>query len=226
MQPRIYLYFLMLFTTIPGCKTYSYFASSNDLVNQECKMVMVDGSEMFGKLTVQFEEGHNVDKQAKFLTKEHLEKRIPITDIKYYLLNNEYYFPKEINLEPYQYISKDKLEIINQNNLLFVKRLTKENANIELYVLNQPRNRTMDGVTQDDYFVSFKTDGRFGAWNIRSDLFFPNFEEKASKMVSDCPLLYSKIKAKEKGYTVKQISIDASKRDVIRRIITEYNNCR
>lgn len=63
-------------------------------------------------------------------------------------------------------------------------------------------------------------------WSIRGKKFFPNFEEKMSKIVSDCPSLAEKIKQKMNGYAVRQMSIDAKKYEVIKKIVDEYNSCK
>jgi hypothetical protein len=46
-----------------------------------------------------------------------------------------------------------------------------------------------------------------------------------SAIVKDCPALADKVKQKENGYSLGQISIDAKKNEVIKKIIFEYNDC-
>ena len=56
--------------------------------------------------------------------------------------------------------------------------------------------------------------------------FVPNFDEKMSRMLSDCPSLAKKIAAKESGYFYAQVSLFKEKRaDVLMNIIEEYNRC-
>jgi hypothetical protein len=208
-----------------GCKSTSYFKSSNDLLNEDSHVVLMNGTEIDGKLTVQFETGHETNKQLGLVTKEGTTRRIIVTDVKYYIYKGDYYFPKEINLEAYEIPARDKIYQPNINNLLFVKRLTSADAKMSLYELYQPRTQSTDGADHFDYFVSLKNDDRLAAWSIRGVKFFPDFDDKVSAMVADCPSLVEKIKQKQKGYSLKQLSIDGKKEDVIKRIINEYNNC-
>ncbi|MFZ1528660.1 MAG: hypothetical protein WAT19_07915 [Ferruginibacter sp.] len=209
-----------------SCKTYSYFNSSNDLSNEYCQIFFVDGTEIDGRLTIQFESGHDVDKYLKIQTGSNGEKKILVTDIQYYKRKNEYYFPKEINLEAYEIPNRDKIYTPNVNNLLFMKRLTKENAKIQLFQLFKSKINSSDGFEQYEYYISFNNENRFVAWSIRGNKFFPKFEEKMSKIVSDCPSLAEKITQKMNGYAVRQMSVDAKKNEVIKKIVDEYNSCR
>jgi hypothetical protein len=208
-----------------GCKTYSYFVGPNNLLNKDCQVFLMDGEEIDGKLTIQFETGHDVDKHLTIMTNTKTENKILITDIKYYKYNNEYYFPKEINLEAYQIPFRDKLYTPNVNNILFLKRLTNENAKLQLFELFKSKNNSSEYFDQYDYYISFNNENRFVSWSIRGSKFFPNFEEKMSEIVSDCPSLAKKIEQKANGYTVKQIAIDAKKNEVVKKIIEEYNKC-
>ncbi len=217
------LVFLLILTE--SCKTYSYFNSPNDLLNEDCQIFLIDGTKIDGKLTVQFETGYDVDKYLKILTSANTEKKIPITDVKYYKYNNEFYFPKEINLEAYEIPFRDKVYTPNVNNILFLKRLTNDSAKLQLFELFKPRTKSSDGTDQYDYYISFNNSNRFLSWDIRGNIFFPNFDDKMSKIVSDCPLLAEKIKQKANGYTVKQVSVDAKKDEVIKKIVEEYNKC-
>ncbi|MDE3143914.1 MAG: hypothetical protein KGL19_07150, partial [Bacteroidota bacterium] len=200
-----------------GCKTYSYFNGSNDLLNEYCQVFLVDGTEIDGKITIQFETGHDVDKYLKIQTGNNAEKKILITDIQYYKHNDDYYFPKETNLETYEIPYRDKMYTPNVNNILFMKRLTKENAKIQLFQLFKSRTNSSDGMDQYDYFISLNNENRFVTWSIRGNKFFPDFEEKMSKIVSDCPSLAEKIAQKMNGYAVKQMSLDAKKYEVIKK---------
>jgi hypothetical protein len=216
---------LILLVTIEGCKTYSYFNSANDLLNKDCRIFLTDGTEIDGKLTVQFETGHDVDKYVKVISTGNTEQKILITSIKYYIYDNEFYFPKQVNLEAYIIPNRNIIYTPNVNNMLFLKRLTGESAKLQLFELYKSRMKTPDGVEEHDYYISFKNENRFIAWSIRGSKLFPNFEEKMSAIVADCPSLAEKIKQKATGYAVRQISVDAKKNEVVKKIVEEYNKC-
>ncbi|HET6994688.1 MAG TPA: hypothetical protein VFI06_06885 [Chitinophagaceae bacterium] len=219
--------FILLFLSIiiESCKPYSYFKSPNDLLNKECQIFLTDGTKIDGKLTVQFETEHYVGKYLKVLTDEKTERNILITDIKSYKYNNEVYVPKEINLEAYEIPYRDKVYMPNVNNILFLKRLTNDSAKLQLFELFKSRTNSSEWGDQYDYYISFNNENRFASWSIRGSRFFPNFEEKMSKIVSDCPSLVEKIRQQINGYTARQISVDAKKNEVIKKIVEEYNNC-
>ena len=65
------------------------------------------------------------------------------------------------------------------------------------------------------------------AWNIEGRRLVPDFENKMSEIVKDCPALAEKIRRKEKGYFYAQVSLIDSKRvETLMNIIDEYNKCR
>ncbi len=217
---------LLFYLITQGCKTYSYFNSPNNLLNESCQVFLNDGTEVDGKLTIQFETGHDNNKLLKIITNTTTDKEILATDIKYYKYNNALYFPKAINLEAYQIPYKDKLFTPDVNNILFLKRLTNDSAKLQLFELYRSKNNSLEEFDQYDYYVSFSNENRFVSWSIRGIKFFPDFEDKMSKIVSDCPLLAEKIEQKQNGYALKQVSLDAKKNEVIKRIVEEYNKCR
>jgi hypothetical protein len=176
-------------------------------------------------LTIQFETGHSTGNKIHLIRPGNLKEDIPIDSIKYFVYKTDYYYPKRINLETYEIPNKDKVYLPDVGNILFVKRLTKENSKFILYELYKSKNKSSEGIDQYDYFISFPTDDRMTTWNIRGSKFFPGFEEKMSSLVSDCPTLSNKIRQKEKGYFAGQISTDIKKYETIKKIVTEYNNC-
>lgn len=222
-QISIIIFFSITFS---ACKSYSYFNSSNDFKDVSCRVYLIDGKKIDGKLSIQFETGHTVDEYATIKTGDNKIERILVTNILYYKHQNEYYFPKQLNLHDYIIPANDKTYTPNVNNLLFLKRLSGDSAKIQLFELYKPRTKSFEGNEQYDYYVSFAKENRFFAWDIRGSKFFPNFEEKVSKMVADCPPLSEKIKQKVNGYTVGQISFDSKKYSTIRKIIDEYNKCK
>lgn len=215
----------LIFIVFQGCKTYSYFNTSNDLSNEFCQVFLVDGSEIDGKLTIQFETGHDMEKYLKIKSDSNAERKILVTDVQYYKYKNEYYFPKETNLEAYEIPNRDKVYTPNVNNLLFMKRMTKADAKIQLFQLFKSRNNSLEASDQYDYYISFNNENRWIAWSIRGNKFFPNFEEKMSKIVFNCPTLADKIQHKMNGYAARQLSVDAKKYEVIKKIVEEFNNC-
>ncbi|HEX6913803.1 MAG TPA: hypothetical protein VF145_01095, partial [Chitinophagaceae bacterium] len=77
------------------------------------------------------------------------------------------------------------------------------------------------------YYMQFPSETGDGVWAVNSSKFVPNFDEKMSKLLEDCPALAKKIAAKENGYFYAQVSVFRERRaDVLMTIIKEYNECR
>ena len=216
---------LLLLASLFGCKTYSYFSTANDMLKQNCTVYMLNGTIQKGQLTIQLETGHTIDNMIHILISKNEEKKIAIDSIKYYKYNNDYYYPKTLNLEAYEIPNRNYLSLPNVRNMLFLKALTKENSRIMLYELYEPAAKSNDGTDHYDHFVSFQNDSRLDAWNLGNSRFFPRFEDKMSNIVADCPVLSNKIKLRTKGYFASQVSVDAKKYEVFQRIATEYNAC-
>jgi hypothetical protein len=216
---------LLLLVSLFGCKTYSYFSTSNDMLKQDCTVYLLNGTMQRGKLTILLETGHTADNIIHLLTGKKEEKKIVIDSIKYYKCNNDYYYPKKLNLEAYEIPNRYYLSLPNVSNILFLKALTKENSRIMLYELYEPAAKSNDGTDHYDHFISFQNDSRLDVWNLGNSRFFPRFEDKVSSIVADCPVLSDKIKQRTKGYFASQVSVDAKKYEVFERIATEYNAC-
>jgi len=212
---RQFSYIIVFLTIIAiGCKAVSYFNTPNDVFKKDGIVYMLDGTEKKGEITIKFESWYGAD---KFIQLENAgrEERVLIDSIKSYRINDDYYFPKKIVLEN-----------SDQERLLFVKRLTKENSRINLYELYQARRQTSDGQEHFFYYISFPTQGTLEVWNIVSKNLVPNFDEKMGKLVEDCSVLSNKIKDRSRGYFLAQFTLsDTKKVEVLKRIIDEYNDC-
>ena len=197
-----------------GCKAVSYFNTPNDVFKKDGLVYMLDGIEKKGEITVMFETGHDADKFIHLKNAEG-EEKVLIDSIKSYRIDEDYYFPKKITLD-----NND------QERLLFVKRLTKENSRINLFELYQARKQTSDGQEHFFYYISLPTQGRLEVWNIAGKNLVPNFDNKMGKLVEDCSALSNKIKRKSTGYFLAQYTLsDIKKVEVLKRIINEYNEC-
>lgn len=216
---------LLLVHLLTGCKTYSYFNSPNDLLNKNVEIAMVDGRILTGALSVQFETGQSHSEFLKLVTANKEDLKIPARDILYYKLDNAFYYPKALDLSAFEIPYRDPLYTPNVSNLLFVKRVTDSTDRLQLFQLFKSRTSTSDGNDQYDYFLSFPGENRFTAWSIRGNKVFPDFEYKMSELLQDCPALAMKIRQKQDGYFVKQLSLDGKKLQVIKRIVAEYNAC-
>ena len=151
-------------------------------------------------------------------------QKIYLSDIKGINVRNNYYEPKFIDMG------------WGSDRVMFVKRLTKENSRIGLYELYQQQTNTStnrrgysSSYTTDDYsyYITIEGHPQTEAWNIGGKHLTPNFEDKMSEIVKDCPVLADKVKRKEKGYFYAQVSLITEKRiETMMNIIEEYNRCK
>jgi len=213
---RFLIFFILVIIFLNACKTLPYFATSNDFYRQEITLDMIGGKKLTGETSVLFEEKTPAPDFIELKVKDGSIQRMPIKGIKGYIFKEGYYAVKYVDL----YYS-------GTYNLLFVKRLTKENSKIQFYELHQVRKTNDTGEDLYFYFISLPNHSLFETWNIYSKNLVPNFDSKMSAIVSDCPELAAKIKAKTKGYFLAQYNFSNSQKvEVFKRIIEEYNNCK
>ncbi|MBS1732055.1 MAG: hypothetical protein JST02_02050 [Bacteroidetes bacterium] len=198
-----------------GCKSISYFNTPNDVLETKAMLYMQNGSKKEGNITVLFETGHTAKEFIEF-TSNNLKEKIPIDSIRCYQIKNNFYYPRILDYE-----------LNGSENLLFVKRLSNDSSLIhlfELYVRNPANSASPETYY---YFLSFPKQDSTRPINIASKKIMPNFDEKMSTLVEDCPQLAYKVKTKAKGYFLPQISFgNTRKTEILLRIINEYNSCR
>ncbi|HEY0751010.1 MAG TPA: hypothetical protein VGD26_07635, partial [Chitinophagaceae bacterium] len=113
----------------------------------------------------------------------------------------------------------------------FMKRLTREGSRIHLYEDIQKETSTSNNGTstkyETQYYMQFPNEQGDAVWPLNSNKFVPNFDEKMSRLVADCPTLSERIAKKENGYFYAQVSLFKERRaEVLLNIIDEYNQCK
>ncbi|MEO7767330.1 MAG: hypothetical protein ABIS01_07880 [Ferruginibacter sp.] len=175
---RFKLFTPYILLTLFGCKSTSFFNAANDFTDKDCTVFLLNGAEKNGKLTVQFETGHSSNNTIHIKTVNNEEEKILIDSIRFYKIGKDFFYPKEINLESFEIQYKNNLYLPNASNILFVKRLTQENARINFFELFQSKNKTNDGNDHFYYLVSFNNQNRMSAANMGSNLFFQSLVKK------------------------------------------------
>lgn len=216
------LIFVAVTIILTSCKTASYFDSPNDLSYISGTLYLNNGRTIDGKLTV--DDGYN-GRVKIFLPGEKKPQRYDYTEVEGFMIRNEYYELKEI---------RDGGALSRRYRFHFMKRLTPESSKIHLYeYLDRSTTRTgrnfnrTVSTLEKDYYLQLPAEKGDGVWDISLSKFVPNFDEKMSKIVADCPNLSQKIADKEKGYFYSQLGGSEEKRvDMLWNIISEYNKCR
>lgn len=222
MNNRIILPVVILIITLSSCSS-SRFNTANNMNNIYGSVYLRDGRVLDGGITVALENTFGSRDYIRFTPRKENERerqKIYIEDIEGIEIRGSYYAPKYIDEG---FLSGDRM--------LFVKRLTRADSRIQLYELHKQRtnNNRYGTYTEDDYYYYLTLPGqdRYKAWSLSGKHMVPNFEDKMSEYVKDCPQLAQKIKNKEKGYFYAQVSLAGQKRiETILNIIDEYNACR
>ena len=185
-------------------------------------LYLTNGKSVDGKLVIQMGNLFSSDVKV-YAEGDKKPMHFDLGEVEGYRIRNDYYALKE---------KKGGLAI--GRRLSFMKRLTPENSRIHLYedlekvtetnkVNGNTNNRTY---YETEYFMQLPGEEGSAVYALGGSKFVPNFDEKMSRMVSDCPSLSQKIAIKEDGYFYAQISLFKEKRvNVLMNIIEEYNRC-
>jgi len=206
---------------IAGCGSAAFFETPNDLRNIPGKLYLVNGDSITGKLAVNTR--NSLGSEVKITVEgEKKPHKYTLGEVRAYTIDGEYYPLKTI-----------KGELSFSRNRSFMKRLTPADSRIHLYenMEQVTTNNNKGGLNTNryevQYYLQFPSDKNEGVWAVNSSRLVPNFDEKMSKIVADCPSLSEKIARKEPGYFYAQVSLLREKRAaVLLAIIEEYNRCK
>ncbi|MGZ8537590.1 MAG: hypothetical protein ACXWV9_04960 [Flavisolibacter sp.] len=200
-----------------SCRS-SYFNSPNDLRYMEGTVFLNNGKTIDGKISVN-SSGFLSSPLKVYTEEEKKPMQFPLRDIKSYRIRNDYFDLKNI-----------RGGISVGQHAVFMRRLTKEDSRIHLYEHMVQSNNKQDlhrNRYDIHYFMEIPSENSFDVWPVEGSKFVPEFDEKMSKLVADCPDLSRKIADKEEGYFYRQVTVFREKRmDVLLNIIEEYNRCR
>lgn len=219
---KVFYCCLLLF--LSSCVTRPYFKSANDINKKEVTLYTRDKPARTGLFTVFWEGLYNanppVGRTLEFIPDGKTgAENIQVGDIIGYSIDSSYYALKRL------YFATTTSDPTAQ--LLFVKRLTREDSRIQLYELYESGRGNATGESKYTYFISLPGSGQYETINTRSSKLVPDFDLKMSAMVSDCPSLADKIRARQDGYFFSLVHFNQFKvKEVLTRIIDEYNGCK
>ncbi|MEO6405477.1 MAG: hypothetical protein ABIY51_03140 [Ferruginibacter sp.] len=228
MRQTLYIFSSLVFILFLASCSGPSFNTVNNMRNINGTVYMKDGTERNGQLTSTLASTFSSNSYIQFTENNKSKQKIQVADIKAVRVRNDYYEPKLIDQG---FGSKDQM--------LFVKRITKDGSKIQLYELHEQQNRSNNSysrygsnnysqlVDEYSYYVTLPNQDPYQAWNVEGKHFTPNFENKMSEYVKDCAELAEKIKRKDKGYFYAKISLVSEKRiETLMNIIDEYNRCK
>ena len=213
---------LLIVVLAVGCKTTSYFITSNAVSKHHATLYLINKDTIPGQLTVELEDTYHIRNGAAFPSYVEFApdgkdsaQRIPLSQILGYRIGTTFYALKIVDI----YMN-------GFQRLLFLQRLTPDSSKIHLYELHESGQANATGESVYSYYLSLPGFDARETINTHGTRLLPGFEEKMSQMVADCPALAEKIRSKENGYFIPFTSFKASKHpDVLLRIINEYNQC-
>jgi hypothetical protein len=211
----------LLALLLASCNS-SYFNTANNMQNMYGTVYLQNGKELTGNISVSLNNSFGPRDFIRFSARGRGDReKIYIEDLNGFAIRNDFYAPKKLDRG---FLSGDRM--------LFVKRLTKEDSRIHLYEYFDRRNTANTNgnsfsVPVYEYFIALPGQEKYTAWNLDGRRLVPNFEDKMSEYVKDCPALAEKIKRKDRGYFYAQVSLSNMKRiETVLNIIDEYNTCR
>ena len=218
---KTWIALVAMVVVLSSCKTAAYFETPNDLNYISGTLYLTNGEKIDGKLSINESTGGPV---KLYVDGEKRPQRYRYLDVEGYSVRNEFYEYKEI---------LDGMSFNRAYRFRFMKRITNERSKIHVYEYldrqthsrGYRRGASFTSV-EKTYYVQLPSEKEDGVWNINMSKFTPNFDEKMSKIVNDCPALSQKIANKEKGYFYSQMRGSKEERvDLLLNIIKEYNQC-
>lgn len=206
-----------------SCGSVTSFESPNSFRNMYGTLFLRNGKAIDGRLVVQL--GNVFSSNVKIYEEDDKKPmNFSLGEVTGYRIRNDFYFLKE---------KKGGLGL--GRRLSFMKRLTLDDSRIHLYEDMEKVSETSkaNGVTntrtryEREYYLQLPDEQNDGVYPLGGSRFVPAFDEKMSRIVSDCPALAKKIASKADGYFYAQVSLFKEKRvNVLMNIIEEYNRCR
>lgn len=218
----IRIFTILFVIAFVGCGTMASFDSPNSLRNINGTLFLKNGKSVNGLLVVQL--GNMFGSDIKVLEGDDKKSlNFKLEEVEGFRVRNELYL-----------LRRKEGGIGLGRRISFMRRITPENSRIHLYELrekvdetNRSNNRGRLGDRYEtEYYVELPNESAGSVYALGGSKFVPNFDEKMSRVVSDCPSLAQKIAGKRDGYFYAQVGLFTEKRlNVLMNIIEEYNSC-
>ena len=195
----------------------SFYNNVNDMGGQPATLYLKNGNVFNGKLEIRsFDEFSSVQK---------------ITFSEGNTNRYQWFYPKDIegiyfNGAKYSLELIQAMDMWNKRAYKFLKNITPNQGKMQIFE---------DGYTQKNSFgniekvtkLYIKLPNNEGVFDAQSDRFVPNFNEKVSRYLSDCPSVSSRILNKEKEFSYAFVNQgEVQRKQVWMNIVFEYNQCK
>jgi hypothetical protein len=202
-----------------GCKA-PYYNSVNNMSGQPATLYLNNGTQLQGKMSIRSFDNYSSVSRIQFAegTSKNYQD-YAIEDIRSVYLNGGSYYVKM--LVGSNFWGGDAMR--------FVQQLSAPGSKMELFQHEKmvKNTTTTKEEKQVEYYLQLPGALRNEVFNVESGKFTPNFDDKMSAYVNDCPALAAKIKSKNKDYFYPFVvnNGELRRKAVLLQIINDYNNC-
>lgn len=195
----------------------SFYNNVNDMGGQPATLYLKNGNVLNGKLEIRsFDEFSSVQK---------------ITFSEGNTNHYQWFYPKDIegiyfNGAKYSLELIQAMDMWNKRAYKFLKNITPNQGKMQIFEDEYTQKNSFGNIEKVTKLY-IKLPNNEGVFDAQSDRFIPNFNEKVSRYLSDCPSVSSRILNKEKEFSYAFVNQgEIQRKQVWMNIVFEYNQCK
>ena len=211
---KIFLGIVVIF--LISCNS-SFYNNVNDMGGQPATLYLKNGNVLNGKLEIRsFDEFSSVQK---------------ITFSEGNTNHYQWFYPKDIegiyfNGAKYSLELIQAMDMWNKRAYKFLKNITPNQGKMQIFEDEYTQKNSFGNIEKVTKLY-IKLPNNEGVFDAQSDHFVPNFNEKVSRYLSDCPSVSSRILNKEKEFSYAFVNQgEVQRKQVWMNIVFEYNQCK
>ena len=211
---KIFLGIMVMF--LISCNS-SFYNNVNDMGGQPATLYLKNGNVLNGKLEIRsFDEFSSVQK---------------ITFSEGNTNRYQWFYPKDIegiyfNGANYSLELIQAMDMWNKRAYKFLKNITPYQGKMQIFEDEYTQKNSFGNIEKVTKMY-IKLPNNEGVFDAQSDRFVPNFNEKVSRYLSDCPSVSSRILNKEKEFSYAFVNQgEVQRKQVWMNIVFEYNQCK
>ena len=211
---KIFLGIMVIF--LISCNS-SFYNNVNDMGGQPATLYLKNGNVLNGKLEIRsFDEFSSVQK---------------ITFSEGNTNRYQWFYPKDIegiyfNGAKYSLELIQAMDMWNKRAYKFLKNITPNQGKMQIFEDEYTQKNSFGNIEKVTKLY-IKIPNNEGIFDAQSDRFVPNFNEKVSRYLSDCPSVSSRILNKEKEFSYAFVNQgEVQRKQVWMNIVFEYNQCK
>ena len=211
---KIFLGIMVMF--LISCNS-SFYNNVNDMGGQPATLYLKNGNVLNGKLEIRsFDEFSSVQK---------------ITFSEGNTNRYQWFYPKDIegiyfNGAMYSLELIQAMDMWNKRAYKFLKNITPNQGKMQIFEDEYTQKNSFGNIEKVTKMY-IKLPNNEGVFDAQSDRFVPNFNEKVSRYLSDCPSVSSRILNKEKEFSYAFVNQgEVQRKQVWMNIVFEYNQCK